>query len=103
MLAVLVLRLFTVLATGVRQNERVVGRLLEATTVALVPWKMVLSIAEVAIWTGPAVECKQSLGSLLSLCSHLLFISFSIVGLIVTLMSKRLLLLFLFVLLYVLL
>ena len=58
MFAVLVLRPLTVLTTGVRQNERVVARLLEATTVALVPWKVVLSIAEVAIRTGPAIECE---------------------------------------------
>ena len=99
MLAVLVLQPVAVLAAGVRQNEWVVARLLEAPAVALVPGQLVLGIGEVAVRASPAVECEQPLGGLLPIGGHVVIVPVAIHRLVVALVSRCLFLLFLFVVL----
>jgi len=105
MLAVLVLQPVAVLAAGVRQNEWVVARLLEAPAVALVPGQLVLGIGEVAVRASPAVECEQPPGGLLRIGGHVVIVPVAIHRLVVALVSRCLpvppsvFLLFLFVVL----
>lgn len=85
--ASLVLLLVTVLATRVRQYHVVWRWLLESPAEALVAGQVVLSIAVVAVWASPRVECKHQfrisssfplhtiIGCLLDLVvGHLLFL-----------------------------
>jgi len=60
MLAVLVLEFVTVLATGVRQDHRVVLGLFEAAAEAHVLGHLVLGVGEVAIRAGPVIESQEA-------------------------------------------
>jgi len=55
--AVFILLLITIFSTTMRQNQGIIAWLTETTTITIVNWKLVLSIAKIAVGTCPGVKC----------------------------------------------
>lgn len=97
MCAVIVFNFFTVLTTRVRKDHRRKLWLIKSTTVAMVFGHYILSVAEIAVRTRPAIESKYLLSCLSSITlfffpfpiipvpwkRHLFFLFFLIIILIV--------------------